>query len=617
MDYSQLAANIICNVGGEENVISLVHCATRLRFKLKNRNDADKKAIKNLPGVLQVVESGGQFQIVIGNEVSDVYRAIAKMTRLDLTGEGKNTGKPAGSLLNQAIDLISGIFTPLLGAMAGAGMLKGLLTVAVALNWLTPAEGTYQILFAAADSLFYFLPLVLAFTAARKFDTDPYVAVIVAGTLLYPGLVAALNKGISLSFLGIPVVLTNYATSVVPIILAVYALSKLEPLLNQRIHASVRRFLTPLILLVVIVPLTLIVFGPFGTYVSKWIGAGYSFIYEGSPILAGIFMGAFWQTFVIFGLHWGLVPIMINNLTQYGADTFATLITPAVFAQAGAALGVWLKSKQREVREIAGPAALSGIIGITEPAIYGITLRYKKPFILGSIAGAIGGGVAGLSGAAALAFAIPGLMTLPVFFGKGFGMFAGGIALAFGLAAVLTYFFGYKDEKEAQAAAAEAAAGVRPDVLFNKGNIASPLTGRLLLLRDVKDKVFASGALGKGIAIFPKEGKLFSPVNGIVTTVFPTGHAIGITAEDGIEVLIHVGLNTVQLVGQFFDVMVEQGSAVKQGDLLLQFNMEEIEKAGYDLSTPVIITNSDCYLDVIPADEKNTQAGELLLTIVK
>lgn len=612
MDYSKLALQILNQVGGERNVISLIHCATRLRFKLKSADGVDKEAITKLAGVIQVVESGGQFQVVIGNEVNDVYREIIKIAKLEEASVAAGD-RSDGNLFNKAIDIISGIFTPLLGAMAGVGILKGLLTVAIGMGWMNPQSGTYLLLFAAADSMFYFLPLLLAFTAARKFDTDPYVAVIVAGTLLYPGIIEALKKGDPLTFMGIPVILTNYATSVIPIVIAVYVMSLLEGLIKKGLHSSVRRFLSPLLLLVIVVPLTFIVFGPFGTYVSKWIGIGYSWVYDGSPILAGMFMGAFWQVFVIFGLHWGLVPIAINNLTQYGADTFIALVTPAIFAQAGAALGVMLKTKKMDIKAIAGPATLSGIIGITEPAIYGVTLRYKKPFIIGCIAGALGGGAVGFSGASSPAFAIPGLMTLPIFFGKGFGMFLAAVVGAFVLAALVTYLFGYKDEGQEEGDGPE----VETEDLAEDCIIVSPLTGEVVPLEKVEDSVFSSGAMGKGIAIMPSEGKLVSPVRGTVAAVFSTKHAIGITAAAGAEILLHIGMDTVQLAGKYFEVRVKEGQQVEPGQILATFDIDGITKAGYSPVTPIIITNSQDYLDVIGTKEREVKAGDYLLTAIK
>ncbi|RSL30627.1 PTS beta-glucoside transporter subunit IIABC [Salibacterium salarium] len=620
-DFSNLANEIIEHVGGEDNVQSVVHCATRLRFKLNDRNQADKQAVDDLDGVIQVVESGGQFQVVIGNDVADVYREITKSTSLgEEDGSGSNdNGGDKGNLFNRAIDIIAAIFTPLLGALAGAGIFKGLLAVFESTGLLAPESGTYQILNAASDSLFYFLPILLAITSARKFGADPYVAVVIAGALFYPDLVTFGEEQGTTDFFGIPVILTDYSTTVIPIILSVYVMSKFQAGLNNWLHSSIKMFFTPLILLVVMVPLTLIVFGPVGTVVSGWLADGYSFIYDGSPMIAGIFMGIFWQPLVIFGLHWGFVPIGINNLTIHGVDTFSAIIAPAVFAQAGSALGVWLKSRQTKVKAIAGPATISGLFGITEPAIYGVTLRYKKPFILGAVAGGIGGAIVGLSGASALAVALPGLTTLPVYFGEGFTLFCIAIAISFFLAAVLTFLFGYKDEQENETSSPSepTAKSTNTTVTESQQTLTSPLQGAIIPLSEVNDAAFASEALGKGVAMIPTEGKLFAPADGTVGTVFPTKHAIGVTTDGGAEILLHIGLNTVQLDGKFFTTYVDQGDKVEKGQLLVEFDMKGIKDAGYDISTPVVVTNTGDYLDILSSNDGNVQVGDSIISIVQ
>lgn len=620
MNTSELAKDILNGVGGEENVNSLYHCATRLRFKLADPKQADKEKVSKLPGVIQVVESGGQFQVVIGNEVNMVYKEINKISSLgdDDREERETSSESKGNPFNQLIDIIAGIFTPILGALAGAGILKGLLTITTATGWLTAEDGTYRVLNAAADSMFYFLPILLAFTAAKKFGTDPYVSVIVAGALLYPDITAAYNAGENLNFFGIPVILTSYASSVIPIVLAVYIISKIEPFFDRIFPSAIRRFFTPMTIIALVVPLTLIVFGPFGSYVSAWLGNGYAWVYDGSSILAGLVMGALWQVFVIFGLHWGFVPIAVNNLAVFGEDSFVALIAPAVFAQAGAALGVWLKTKNQKVKTIAAPASIAGLFGITEPAIYGISLRYKKPFIMGVIAGGIGGAIAGLSGASSVAFALPGLTTIPVFIGDGFTLFLISLAVAFLLGIVLTYLFGYNDKMAEEAAEEVNDQPIKEEGKGDDSIVASPMTGALLPLEDINDAAFSSGAVGQGAAIIPTEGNLNAPVAGTVTTVFPTGHAIGITADSGVEILMHIGLDTVQLEGKHFDVKIKQGDKVDKGQLLATFDIEAITSAGFDISTPVIVTNYNDYMDVLAVDDQDkVTVGDRLLTVIR
>ncbi len=608
MKYANMAKSIISAVGGESNVSSLVHCATRLRFKLIDKSIVSKEEVEKIPGVISVVESGGQFQIVIGNAVGDVFSEIGKIT--NLTNEASNTENEAasGNLFERAIDIISGIFTPLLGALAGGGMIKGLLMICTTFNWLSDSSGTYQILFAAADSIFYFLPLLLAYTSAKKFQCNPAIAMTAAGALIYPSMLTLFQEGASVTFLGIPVVLMNYTSSVIPIILAVFVLSKLEKFFNAHIHEVAKTILTPMLCLLIVVPLTFLAFGPFGTMLSQGIGNAYSFVYNLSPIFAGALVGALWQVFVIFGVHWGLVPIMLNNIATTGFDTMSAMLAPSNFSQAGASLGVFLKTKKPEVKAIAGSAALTGFFGITEPSIYGVTLRYKKPFVIAGISGAIGGAIVGISGATTSASAIPGILTLPVYIGKGFGLFLVGTFTAYILSAVGTYLFGYKDEADVDTAN-ETNKSTTSEV------IVSPLNGSLMKLSDVQDEAFSSGALGSGIAIIPLSGKLISPVDGVATVVFPTGHAIGLTSNSGTEILIHIGFDTVQLDGKFFNVKIKAGDTVKQGDTLVEFNLEKIQESGYDITTPVVITNGDNCKEITITEEKNIEYRDTLFEV--
>ncbi|HWJ80037.1 MAG TPA: glucose PTS transporter subunit IIA, partial [Niallia sp.] len=521
-------------------------------------------------------------------------------------------------LLGKILDVISSVFAPMVGAMAGAGILKGLLTIALASGILSKEDGAYLVLYAASDSLFYFLPLILAFTSARKFKADPFVAVVIAGALIYPDLIHAYENGTNLDFFGIPILLTNYSSSVIPIILAVFCMSKIQHTLNNWLHAAIRPFFTPMLLISIMVPLTLLVLGPIGNHVSDWLASVYKWIYDGSTILAGAFLGAFWQVLVIFGLHWGIAPIATNNLSKFGYDTLAVMVTPAIFAQAGAALGVWLKVKKKEVKSIAASASLAGIFGVTEPAIYGINLRYKKPFIIGCISGGIGGALAGYSGAKASGLSLPGLASLPVFFGEGFVTFLISILLAFILAALLTYSLGFdRNEDKEDSTFTIPNKGTETNKIVNGISIQSPFHGALIPLSEVPDPVFASEAIGKGVAIIPVDGLIYAPITGTVSTVFPTGHSIGFLSKDGVEILIHIGIDTVQLDGKFFEVFVKEGQPITQGELLGQFDIQAITSAGFSIITPVIVTNYFDYLDVIHVEVENVEVEDPIFTIIK
>ncbi|WP_149427490.1 beta-glucoside-specific PTS transporter subunit IIABC [Exiguobacterium acetylicum] len=587
MKYDQLAKAIIESVGGEQNVSSLVHCATRLRFVLKDKAKADKLKLEKLEGVIAVKESGGQFQVVVGNTVPEVYQAIGKQTKLMEESTDTSETSEKGNIFGRAIDVISSIFTPLLGVMAGAGILKGLLAIATNAGWLVPTETTYIILNATADSLFYFLPILLAVTSARKFGANQFVAMTVAGALIYPTIIQLKADAVATTFFGIPVTMMSYTSTVIPIILAVWVMSYVEKFFNRYVHESVKNFVTPLIALVTIVPLTLIVFGPIGVTSGDLIAAFILKVLAFNPILAGAFIAGVWQILVIFGIHWGVVPIFINNIATKGYDYIKPATAPAIFAQAGASFGVMLRSKNKKLKTLAGSTGITALFGITEPAVYGVTLRLKRPFIAAVISAAVGGGIVGHFGSVAVASGPPGLLTLPVFIGDSMTAFYGlliGVGVSFFLSMVLTYILGFEDdpiEKEVEK-------NIRPSTEMT---IPSPVSGQIVSLEKVSDSVFASGAMGKGFAVVPTEGKVIAPVSGQVTAIFASKHAIGIRSEDGMEILIHVGIDTVRLDGTHFELHVTQDQKIEPGDVLITFDMESIQAEGYDIITPVIFTN--------------------------
>ena len=615
--YNELAKKIIKLVGGEGNVRSLVHCATRLRFVLKDESKADTTKLENTDGIITVKRSGGQYQVVIGNDVSQVYQAIGTFT--NLTSDSKKADKDqqkSGNMLSRAIDVISSIFAPLLGVMAGAGILKGLLLISDNLGWLDSAGTTYTILYAAADSFFYFLPLLLAVTTARKFNGNIFVALTIAGALLYPTIVTLFEEGTDTSFFGIPVVLMKYASTVLPIIFSIILMSKLEDICNRFIHQSVRNFVTPLILLTIMVPVTLIVFGPLGVNIGNGIASGLLAVFNFSPLLFGALLGGGWQLLVIFGVHWGLAPVFINNIAVNGSDPLKPAAAASIFAQTGAALAVMIKTRNKKMKALSGSATITALFGITEPAIYGVTLPLKKPFIAGIIGGAVGGAIIAQAGTKAFASGAPGLLTLPIFYGPGGEGFPGlliGIAAAFVVSVVLTLILGFDDKTETDIDKKET-----EDTLTLQQNeiISSPLSGRVTALQNVDDPAFASEAMGKGIAIEPTAGKVVSPIDGEVTVAFKTKHAIGLTSDHGAEILIHVGIDTVQLDGKHFTLHVQQGDRVKPGDLLLEFDMEAIKAAGFSLSTPIIVTNSSSYISVTGTEAAKVEIGDEVINLM-
>lgn len=621
MNDQQLAEQILAQVGGEHNVKSLVHCATRLRFKLKDRALANKEQIEALERVVTVMESAGQFQVVIGNTVSDVYQAFGKISGLIDEDRQEDTQDNANeTIFGRFVDLISGLFTPLLGVMAGAGILKGLLAIATQLKWVMPNTSTYIILNAIGDSLFYFLPILLAITTARKFKGNPFVAVTIAGTLVYPTIFTLADPGKSVDFFGIPLVMVKYTSTVIPIILAIYIASIFERYLNRYLPTSIKNFVTPAIVLVTVVPLTLMLFGPFGVYVGNALAAGLTAVFNINPITAGALMGASWQILVIFGLHWGIVPVMLNNIATLGRDLIKPANAISVFSQAGATLGVMLRTKNKQFKALSASAVISALFGITEPAVYGVTLRLKRPFIIGVVSAAIGGGIVGFSGSAGYAAGPSSILMIPAFYGKngeGFIGFLVAIAVTFITSTVLTYLIGFEDVPEKSGTSKKDTEPLNAKTQPSKVvTISSPVTGKLCPLEKIADKAFSSGALGQGVAAVPAKGEILSPIEGTVIVAFETGHAIGLMADDGPEILIHIGLDTVKLNGQYFELKVKQGQRVQVGDPLVHFDLDAIKAAGFDLTTPIIFTSIAPYQSMELSKQEQIGVGEHLATLV-
>lgn len=618
----EIAERVLSMVGGEENVNSVVHCATRLRFKLKDEEKAATDKLNQDPDVIQVVRSGGQYQVVIGSHVSDVYKELMAHSGLGDNSDFKDEG-PKGNIFNQLIDIISSIFTPFLGAMAGAGVLKGFLTLALTLNWLTAESGVYVVLFSIADGIFTFLPILLAFTAAKKFKTNEFLAVCLAMALVHPSISAL--AGNTLSFAGIPVIIgaSAYTSSVIPIILAVFVQSYVERFFKKVIPSFLQIICVPLAVFLVMAPVTFIAIGPIGTILGDLLGKGYNGIYGFSPIIAGAVMGGLWQVFVMFGMHWGFVPIMMLNLSEAGGgvDTMAPMLLPAVLAQGGAALAVFFMTKNVKLKGLALSSAMTSVFGITEPTVYGVTLPLKKPFIAACIGGAIGGAYIGFSHVQNFVFGLISLLSLPGFIPQETkhtsGMIAAiiGTAIAFVVAFVLTFILRFDDKVEAAGTqeTKESQTATKGDKIV----LSSPLTGAIVPLDKVEDQVFSSGALGKGIAVEPTVGELYAPADGEITTLFPTGHAVGITTTDGAEVLMHIGMDTVEMDGDGFEILAKQGDKVKQGDLLIKFDIDKIKEAGHPVVTPIVVTNSADFLDVLDMNQTEVLHGEDFLAVVR
>lgn len=653
-NYDALAKTIIKDVGGKDNVISVVHCTTRLRFKLKDEKKANDDALKDTDGVVTVVKAGGQYQVVIGNEVADVYEAVLKEGGFSGGGQVADDDLDDSnmSLMDKAIDLISGIFTPILGPMAAAGMIKGLTAMCASFGWLAKTSGTYEVLYAIGNGFFYFLPLILAITSAKKFKVDRFTAITIGAAMCYPAMVAMnsskkvlfdlfngtfLHSQVHATFLGIPIISMNYTSTVIPIILAVWFASVVEKWCKEWIPTVVKTFLVPFVTLLIVVPLTFLIIGPLATWIGNALAAITSAVYNFSPVLAGILLGGFWQVFVIFGVHWGFVAVMMSNIAALGYDPILGLSLGASFAQIGVVLAILLQTKDQKLKGIALPAFLSGIFGVTEPAIYGVTLPRKKPFVLSCIAAGIGGGLIGFFGTKMYMMGGMGVFVISAAIGPktGVDMSVYGLmiamAVSFVLGFILQMVLGKKsvdqayDEKQAKtvqevANQADTIAKAAPSLASTSDlnvstELVSPLAGELLPLSEVKDEVFSSGAMGEGVAVEPSEGVLHAPADGKVVMTFPTGHAIGMKTSDGAEILMHIGMDTVNLQGHGFETLVAKGDEVKAGDELVKFDIDAIHAKGYVVTTPIVVTNSKGYEKITVVSQGKVKVGQEILDL--
>ncbi|MGF6565575.1 beta-glucoside-specific PTS transporter subunit IIABC [Kosakonia cowanii] len=591
-DYNKLASDILREVGGEENISNFSRCATRLRLVLNETPATAKNNVQSLPGVIAVVESGGQFQVVIGTHVADVFNALSGMVK-----ERGDDAPPAKTRwLDAVIATMSAVFAPIVYILAAAGILQGLLILLGLADADIKSTGTFAVLNFMSWTPFAFLPVFIAITAARHFKCNPFIAVLCCCALINPEWTALAGKiaaGNEVKFLFFPLAETVYTSSVLPPLFLVWALSWFERRVEKWLPEVISPLFTPLICFVVIVPLTLIVIGPLTSWAAIGVANGYNALFHAAPALAAAIIGGVWQVIVIFGVHWGITPVIMANFDTQGYDSFQAYQTIAVIGQMAAVFGVFIKSRNKQLKATSLSAGVTAIFGITEPAIYGVTLRFKKPFICGCIGGAIGAVVASLFGSLYYAYAaLPGLFTLvnaispdaPMSF---IGELAGaGTAIV--LTVVMVQFVGFDDPVE------ETPAEQKPaTVTVGTLQMLSPIKGEVIALESVKDEAFAGKVLGDGIAIVPAEGKVVAPCDAQVATLIDSHHAIGLICDNGAELLIHVGLNTVNLQGQYFTPLVKEGDRVTAGTPLLAFDKAKIEQAGYDLTTPVLVVNSD------------------------
>ena len=597
-DYEKLAVDIVDAVGGKENIVNATRCATRLRLVLKETpKDANKK-VSGLTGVITVVENNGQFQVVIGTHVGKVFDKVQTLVDLD---ETSSEDAPKGSIVNRVIATMSTVFAPFIYILAAAGLLQGCLIIINMINPGFASTGTYEVLSFISWAPFTFLPIFIAITASKHFKCNTFIAVACCAALVSPdwaSIASRIAGGEAVTFLGIGLAETTYTSTVLPPLFLVLALSYLEKFVDKVIPEVVKSLFTPFICILVMVPLTILVIGPVSDGVATAIANGYNALYKFAQVIAAAVIGGFWQVVVIFGVHWGVTPMVLANFDMYGQDTFQAFQTMAVVAQMGAAFGVFLKSKRQETKSVALSAGITGIFGITEPTIYGVTLRFKKPFICACISGAVAAAVASFFNSVYYVYAgLPGLLTVVNAIGANPTSIVGeliGCAIAIIGSIVLVQIVGFdegqaSDEENQEVKAMDEVAAT---VLAGTKEIKSPLSGKVIALSEIDDPVFAGGAMGNGIAIEPTDNKVYAPFDGEIEFIAESKHAIGLKSEDGVELLIHVGMDTVQMDGKGFDVKVKANEKVKAGELLLEFDKEAIQKAGYSLITPVVITNS-------------------------
>lgn len=637
MDYRKTGLEVLEAVGGKDNVAMLTHCATRLRFEFRDKGKVDRDRVEEIPGVISVVDKGGQFQVVIGNEVQTAFRAIR-----EITGEGQGRSNPDGShtggsgekkkWLTRIISIISTTFTPVIPALVGGGMIKAVLAVLTLLNLVNTDGSTYQMLNMISDGAFYFMPVLLAYGAAIKFECSPILAMTLACTLLHPTWSGMLSSGAPITFFGIPLILSDYSYSVLPIILTVWIMSHVERFAEKVSPSMIKFFTKPLITLFVTAPIAFLAVGPIGVFLNDVIAAGAEFINGKASWLIPALMGALQPVLVVSGTAWAMTPIATMQLTKTGSEMInGPGMLASNVAQGGATLAVALKTKNQELKQLATSTGITAVLGITEPSLYGVTLKLKRPLIASMIGGGIAGIYAGLSGLVRYAFVSPGLAALPAFIGENPMNIVHAVitcVIAFAAAFAAAWVMGFEEPEgkckevkhkgrtyEEVKRGAEERSSEKTGAGQQTFSIQSPVSGHAVPLSEVRDAVFSSGVLGKGMAVIPTGNTIVSPVKGRITAFFETKHAIGITCENGVEVLIHIGIDTVNLQGKHFTALAGVDDLVEPGTPLVEIERQAILDLGYDLVTPVLVVNNGGLSEVLTTQPRDVEAGMELMKL--
>lgn len=608
--YSKLADDIIKNVGGKENIIDLKHCITRLRFNLKDDSMANDDVLKNMDGVITIMKSMGQYMVVIGEHVPHVYAEVCEKIGMKLYG-GKEGTEPEGkkaSLFNRVLSVVMGGMGPCLNMICASGIVKGLTTLLTVLGVIKPEDGIYLLLMAIGDAIFFYLPLMLGQNVAKKLKMDPFLGFLIGAIMCYPAI-----NGVDINLFG-HVFNATYTGSFLPVVFMIAAAAPLERFFKKYVPKLVSNFIVPVLVLIIVVPIGFVLIGPIANLIGVGINFGMNSLIKVSPLIAGTLLAGFYQVFVLFGVSGVLYMFPFMDLMQGIPSQLMAYTFFACFAQTGVVLAVYLKTKDEKLKSVALPAFISGIFGVTEPAIYGVTLPRIKMFVISCIGAATAGIIVHFTNIMMYTYSGMGVIGL-----LGLLNPEGPQILPLIIASVVPFVFSFvvayltfKDDV-VEEKSDESDKNVQK---VEKETVFAPIKGDIAPLKEASDEAFACEVLGKGIVIKAVEGRVVAPFDGTVRTLFPTKHAIGIASDNGCEMLIHVGYNTVQLEGKYFESFVKQGDTVKKGDLLVSFDIEQIKKEGYSIETPVVITNTDNYLDIIETKNKSVEAGEELLTVI-
>lgn len=609
MNNEELAKKIVENLGGESNVQNMTHCATRLRFNLKDNSVTSLENISNLDGVLKAQVQNGQTQVIIGAKVQKVYDEVSKLVKIDSSEEMPVEKK---GTVSSVIETIAGIFSPAIPMIIAGGMIKAVVSLLTNYNLVDAASSEMMILSMVGDLVFYFLPFFLALSAAKKFKTNEFLALGLAAGYMYPTILNGADQiaetGIStINFFGLPILLVNYKSTVIPIILSVWLLSYIDRLVNKYMPDFLKIIFSAMIVLLIMIPIQLIVIGPLGSYLGEYLADFIRWFYTVGGVFSAFALGGTRSLLTMLGMHYALGPLQIQEIAATGGSYILVSALTANMAQAGAALGVFLRVKDKTVKAVAASSSLSAFLGITEPAMFGVNLRYKRPFGFALISSAIGAAFLSLFDAQATAYVPPSLLTLPVFQASNFIYLLGGVAISAGLACILTYFFGIPNKEDEQNV--EESSQVETVISNEDIVVKSPIKGKVIPLTQVEDEVFSQSLVGVGNAVIPTEGKVVAPFNGEVAVFVDSMHALGLKSTDGVELLIHVGIDTVNLQGKYFNARVKQGDRFKAGDVLLEFDIDGIKSEGYKIDTPIVITNIGDY-KTIAVSEKNVVESE-------